>query len=77
MTRFRFLPVPSGSLFSTLLKYYAGSLGYGGLAQRLQYTYMYICMYIYIYMCMNVYINTYMFMDTWIKKQTKNVREGS
>ena len=37
MTQFRFLPVPSGSLFSTLLKYYAGSLGYGGLAQRLQY----------------------------------------
>ena len=28
MTRFRFLPVPCGSLFSTLLKYYSGSLGY-------------------------------------------------
>ena len=48
MTRFRFLPVPSGSLFSTLLKYYSGSLGYGGLAQRLQYIYTYECIYVYI-----------------------------
>ena len=44
------LMVPADSLISTLLKYHAISLGYGGHAERLQYTRT--CIYTYYYLCL-------------------------